>query len=58
MIEEYKEKINVDTENLNTMPKNNMKNIKAYITKLNSLKESYEKDYRLVYEEIKRRNIK
>ena len=58
MIEEYKEKINVDTENLNTMPKNNMKNIKAYITKLNSLKKSYEKDYRLVYEEIKRRNIK
>lgn len=58
MIDKYKEKIDIDAENLNTMPKNNIKNIKLYKEKLANIKKMYEKDQALVYDEIERRNIK
>ncbi len=58
MIDEYKEKIKIELDNLATMPKGNAKNIRVYREKLSSIKNTYEQDLKLVYEEIKRRNIK
>ena len=58
MIDEYKEKIKIELDNLTTMPKDNAKNIRVYKEKLSSIKNNYVNDLNLVYEEIKRRNIK
>lgn len=58
MIDEYKEKIKIELDNLATMPKGNAKNIRVYREKLSSIKNDYGNDLKLVYEEIKRRNIK
>lgn len=55
MIKQYSEKIDVQKEVLNALPKNNTKNINAYKKEIEKIIENYNSDKKLIIEEIKKR---
>ena len=56
MLNEYKEKIEVQKEVLKALPRNNGKNNKLYKQKVLELVDLYKKDSELLLEEIEKRN--
>ena len=54
-IEEIIDKINVNKEILSTMPKNNLKNINIYQTRIQELKEEYENYKKDISSRLQRR---
>ena len=55
MIKQYSEKIDVQKEVLNALPKNNTKNTNAYKKEIEKIIENYNSDKKLIIEEMKKR---
>ena len=55
MLNEYKEKIETEKEVLNTLPKNNIRNRKAFNKKIVELKDEYSDNKELLLKEIDKR---